>query len=215
MICPTSNAKDSTVRTLTVVLSLSLLALPLAAQKKPHAPPPAPAAAPAVWRTSIGTSAGFVDIHPVGNGGDITALMLPGWGAALGAFGLPTPTMPSLYMILPIGGKFAFEPGADIHRVQTQGNTTFASDLSARVDYAFTGGWYGAFGVSSLILKSTGSPTFGVLGATLAGGYRFHLAGAWSSRFEISHTIMAKQHTAGQPPLTVTAFSFGAMVGLR
>ena len=202
------------MRTLRLALGIMLAAAPLAAQRRAAAPA-AGSAGP--WSLALGTSAGFVDVHLVGSG-DITALMLPGWGSSLGALGaFPVGTIPALYMTVPIGGKWALEPSVDMHRTQINGPVTrFASDLGARADYAFGNkGWYGAAGVHIMTLKTTGSPTFAQMGLGVAGGYRFHFSGAWSGRLELSHTIMAKHNTAGIPPYTLTALSVGAMVSVR
>jgi hypothetical protein len=202
------------VRTLRIALGLLFATAPLAAQRRAGTQAPASSSQ---WQLAIGTSAGFVDIHPVGSTTDITALMFPSWGSAFAALAFPVSTIPALYMTIPISEKFALEPNLDIHRAQRNGPfTTFASDLGARMDYAFgRKGFYGAAGVHFLALKSTGSPTFAQVGLGVAGGYRFHLSGAWGGRFEISHTMMAKHRTAGIPPINTTALSFGAMVALK
>lgn len=204
------------MRTLRIALGLLLVTAPLAAQRRARTSAPAPSAD--AWQLAIGTSAGFVDVHIVRGPGDITALMFPGWGSGLaGAAGIPIATIPSLYMTIPVSPKMALEPTLDIHRAQSNGpSTLFASDLGARLDYAFgQRGFYGAAGLNVLAIKQTGAPTFAQIGVGLAGGYRFHLSGAWGGRFEISHTIMSKHKTAGIPPMTVTALSFGATVALR
>ena len=202
------------MRTLRIALGLFLATAPLAAQRRGGSAAPA---STSEWQLAIGTSAGFVDIHPVGSTADITALMFPSWGSSLAALAFPVSTIPALYMTIPMGEKMAIEPNLDIHRAQTNGpNTSFASDLGARVDYAFgRKGFYGAAGIHILALKSTGTPTFAQMGVGVAGGYRFHLSGAWGGRFELSHTMMAKHRTAGIPPINTTALSFGAMVALK
>jgi hypothetical protein len=193
---------------------LLLVTAPLAAQRRAGNSAPASTSA---WQLAIGTSAGFADVHVIGSTTEITALMFPGWGSGLSALGLPVPTVPALYMTIPLGEQMAIEPNVDIRRIQSNGPATrFSSDLGARIDYAFgRHGWYGAAGVHFTALKSTGTPTFAQVGVGLAGGYRFHLSGAWGGRFEVSHTIMAKQRTAGLPPINITALSFGAMVALK
>jgi hypothetical protein len=195
-------------------LGLLFAALPLAAQRR--AGNSAAPANPDAWQLAIGTSAGYADIHVVGVNSDITAFMFPAWGSSLAAFGLPIPTIPSLYMTIPIGGKMAIEPTLDLHRTQSNGpSTVFASALGARLDYALGHGFYGAAGLNALYTKATAQPGWAVLGVDFAGGYRFHFSGAWSGRFELSHNIMAKQKTFGVPPINITALSFGAMVAVR
>lgn len=204
------------MRTLQISLSLLLVAAPLAAQRRAAASNQASSSES--WSLAIGTQAGFTDVHPVRAGADLLTFTFPGWGSALPAtVGAPVSTIAPLYMIIPIGGKLAVEPNLDLHRTQSNGpRTIFASNFGARLDYAFgRGGFYGAAGLNALALKATGSPTFAQLGLGLAGGYRFHLSGAWGGRVELSHTIMSKHKTAGIPPLTMTSLSFGAMVALR
>lgn len=201
------------MRTLRLALGLLLAAAPLAAQRRSAAPAPASAEA---WPLAIGTSAGFVDVHTIGGPADVTALMFPSWGSALVGFGLPVSTIPSLYMTIPMGAKLAIEPSLDITRTQTNGpDTRFGSTLGGRLDYAFSRGFYGAAGLNFLIVKATGIKTFAIPGLGVAGGYRFHLGGAWGGRIEISHTMMAKHKTTNQRPVTISALSVGASVALR
>lgn len=204
------------MRTLPMALSLLLATVPLAAQRRVQNS--TPAASGGEWQLAIGTQGGFADIHPVRAGADNVAFMFPGWGSGFaGSSGARIAPISPLYMIIPVGRKLAVEPTLNIDRTQRNGPVTrFASDFGARLDYAFGHhGFYGAAGLSFLAIKVTGSPTFAQTGVGLAGGYRFHLAGAWGGRVEFSHTIMAKQKTAGIPPVTTTALSFGAMVALR
>lgn len=201
------------MRTLRLALGLLLAAAPLSAQRRAAA---MPAASGDAWQLAIGTSAGFVDVHTIGGGNDITALMFPSWGSSLVGFGLPVSTIPSLYMTIPMGGKLAIEPSLDITRTQRNGPvTTFGSTLGGRLDYAFNKGFYGAAGLDFLIVKATGLKTFAVPGLGVAGGYRFHLGGAWGGRVEISHTMMAKHKTVNLRPFNVSALSVGATVNVK
>ena len=201
------------MRTLRVALSLLLAAAPLAAQRRGGATPPSN---PDAWQLAIGTEAGFVNVHAVGGTNDLNALMFPGWGSSLVSLAAVFPTVPSLYMTIPIGDKAAIEPNLDISRAQSNGPTTrFAAGLGGRLDYAFGRGFYGAAGLKLLVIKATRVPTFGIPGASIAGGYRFHFSGAWSGRFEMSHDMMAKHRTIGQGPVNVTALTVGAMVSVR
>jgi hypothetical protein len=192
------------------------VALPLAAQRRGSS---APASRPDAWPLAIGTEAGFVNVHFIGGPADVNALMFPAFGGSLTSLaGLAAlaPTVPSLYMTVPIAEKMAIEPSLDLTRTQTNGPfTQFVADLGGRLDYAFGRGFYGAAGLKVLVVKVTGLSSFGIPGASLAGGYRFHLSGAWGGRFEISHDMMAKHATVGQVPVNVTAFTVGAMVSLR
>jgi hypothetical protein len=203
------------VRTLRLALSLLLAAAPLAAQRRSGTTPPP---RPDEWPLALGTEAGFVNVHQIGSAGDLDALMFPAWGSSLvGVAGLPLPTVPSLYMTIPIAPKMAIEPNLDITRNQTARpfSTRFAANLGGRLDYSFGHGFYGAAGVKVMIIKVSRISSFGVPGVGIAGGYRFHLSGAWGGRFEISHDMMAKHATTGLVPVNVTAITVGAMVALR
>jgi len=169
----------------------------------------------AAWTKQIGFSAGYANIHPIGGGGDITALAFPSFGAGLGALtpGLTTP--PTIFAIFPIGNKIAIEPGVDIHRTQSSGTTTFSGNLSARLNYAVHGGWYAAAGGNLNYIKVTGVDGATVTGANVAWGYRFPFWGSLGGRVELNYTMFGDNADVGLPPTNTVGLMFGVLVPLH
>lgn len=175
-------------------------------------------AAPArgAWRKQLGVAGGYANIHSVGAGADAVALALPGYGggfSGLGATGVNLP--PTIFAIFPIGSKVAIEPGIDLHRAQSGGTTSFNGNFSARLNYAVSGGWYGALGGSLNYLKSTGTSAATRTGLNLAWGYRFGFVGPLGGRVETSYTLWGKNTDIPLPPQNVFAVMFGVTMPLR
>jgi hypothetical protein len=168
------------------------------------------------WGPQLGLAAGYANMHPVGAGPDITALAFPGFGGALGAFGSPQYTLPpTLFVILPIGQKFAVEPGLDLHRQQGGSSTIFAGNASARLNYALHDRWYAALGGSLNYLK-TGGQSATRTGVNTAVGYRFPFTQALGGRIELNYTMWRKNTTAPVvPPVNVLGLMFGVTVPLK
>jgi hypothetical protein len=168
------------------------------------------------WTTQLGLSAGYANMHPVGGaGGDITALAFPGFGGALGAFGSPEYTLPpTLFLIFPIGEKFALEPGLDLHRQQSAGSTAFAGNVSARLNYALHNRWYVGLGGSLNYLKG-GSQSASRTGLNTAVGYRFPFTQALGGRIELNYTMWGKNTDLAIPPVNVLGLMFGVAVPLK
>ena len=187
------------------------------------APAPATRAASA-WNRVIGMQGGYSDIHGVGNAGfDIAVLSFPGWGSGLAAVpsGAVIATAPTLFAIFPAGQKLAIEPGLDFHRSQSQGLTIFSANVSARLDYAVSGGWYAAAGGNLLYTKATkgffSDPTkssVSVPGINVAWGYRFHLAGAFGGRVETNYVMLKHSNDLGTATNTF-GLMFGATMPLK
>jgi hypothetical protein len=173
----------------------------------------APARTARAWQPLLGVQGGYTRAHGVG-GGDFTALSIPGFGGAATVLGGPAGP-PVLFAILPVGRKIAIEPGVDISRVQTAGTTIFGANLSARVDYAVSGGWYGAAGGNLLYLKATGGGGESLTGVNLAWGYRFPMISGLGGRFEINYTMMGKNDNIGFPAINTLGLQFGATMPLR
>ena len=167
------------------------------------------------WAPQLGLSAGYANMHPVGGGADITALAFPSFGGALGAFGSPEYTLPpTLFVILPIGEKFALEPGVDLHRQQSGGTTVFAGNASARLNYALHNRWYVGLGGSLNYLKG-GSQSATRTGLNTAVGYRFPFTHALGGRIELNYTMWGKNTSLPVPPVNVMGLMFGVMVPLK
>jgi hypothetical protein len=176
------------------------------------------AAAPArasnrAWQPTLGIQGGYTRSHTVG-GGDRTSLAIPGIGGTVSVLGTPAGP-PILFAILPVARKLAIEPGLDIARVQTSGTTVFGANMSARVNYAVSGGWYGALGSNLLYIKATGQGGETVPGANLAWGYRFPLTGGLGGRFEIDYTMLKKNTKLTLAPTNTLGLQFGATMPLR
>ena len=181
-----------------------------------HAPS-SPAAHPTTgaWRSQFGVQGGYTRSHVVGGGGDFTAISIPGFGGAVNLVGTPGGP-PVLFAILPVGTKFAIEPGLDIHRVQTQGTTVFTGNTALRLDYAVGSGWYGAAGGNLQYIKATGSNAATIGGGNVAWGYRFPLGGGGlGGRFEIDYTMMLHNSDLGVPATNTLGLQFGASMALK
>ncbi len=189
-------------------------------------PARAAAARPATdraWQPSVGLVGGYSNAHSVG-GGSITGVLVPGFGGSLttlGGGGTP-PQPPTLFAIIPLGRRLAIEPGLDLHRIQSGGQTSFGANVGARLNVAVHGGWYGAVGGQLIYLQATpgtfadpnrGSAT--VTGATLAWGYRFPIGGQISGRTELNYSMYAKSSDIPSPPVNVTGLLFGLMMPLK
>jgi hypothetical protein len=168
------------------------------------------------WSTQIGIAGGYADVHLVGTG-SLTALSVPGYGGGLGnAFGGAAAALraitlpPTVFVIIPIGNRLAVEPAVDIHRFQSSGQTDFSGNLSARLDYAVHGGWYGALGGNLQYLKSTGVDAATRTGVNVGWGYRFALPQDVGGRVEANYTMFSKNTTLTLPPTNI----FGLMLGV-
>lgn len=166
------------------------------------------------WEPAFGVQGGYTRAHTVGGGSDLTALSIPGIGGAVSILGTSAGP-PVLFAILPIGRKIAIEPGLDISRIQTSGTTLFGGNLSARLNYAVSGGWYAAAGGNLLYLKVTGAGGESVTGMNLAWGYRFPFTSGLGGRFEMGYTMMRKNSNVPLPPTNTLALQFGATMPLR
>lgn len=190
-----------------LLLGLWLLSSAIPATATAQGKPPGAEA----WRTAIGMAVGYTRMHAQGLGLviDLTIFSAPVVG---GAAGVGTP--PTLFAILPLGRRLAIEPGLDVHRAQSGGNTNFNGNLSLRVDYAVHRGWYAGAGGNVQYVQSTGQKGIGIAGAGLAWGYRFHVAGPVGGRFELNYTVFKQR--SGFPFATSTlGLMFGAVLPLR
>ena len=167
----------------------------------------APARNARAWQPALGIQGGYTRAHGVGGAGDVTSFAFPVFGGSTTTLGSPSGP-PVLFVILPIGKKLAIEPGLDINRLQTQGQTVFAGNVVARLNYAVSGGWYAAAGGNLVYVKATGADAENITGANLAWGYRFPLVAGLGGRFELNYTMMAKNDNIPFPPIN----TFGALL---
>lgn len=167
------------------------------------------------WESAFGVQGGYNRAHGVGGFAQtLTWLSIPGLGGTLTSLGGGT-SMPVLFAILPVGRKFALEPGLDFQRLQTSGTTLAAGNFSLRADYAVAGGWYGALGGNLVYLKATGASGETLTGANVAWGYRFPLTGDLGARVEMNYLMMAKNATVGVPPVNTFGIQFAVTLPLR
>ena len=173
------------------------------------------------WTAQLGIAGGYANVHLIGTG-SVTALAFPGYGGAFGnTFGSLVPSFgavtlpPTVFAIIPIADKVAIEPGLDIERLQGSGQTTFSGNLSARVDYAVHGGWYGGVGGNLQYLKSTGAKAATRIGLNVGWGYQFLLTGALGGRVELNYTMFRRNTDLGFDPTNVLGLMFGATMPIK
>jgi hypothetical protein len=170
---------------------------------------PARATGPGGWRSALGVQGGYASFHIAGVGG-VATLAVPGLGGALyPAGGTPVVLPPTLFAIIPLSGRLALEPAADVNRLQGQGTTYFAGNVSTRVNVGLGSRWYVATGGTLQYLKQTNDDAATMLGINTAAGYRFRLADELGGRLEVSYTVMGKDDTFG-----IASQTFGLMVGV-
>lgn len=184
------------------------------------APAPAtrrPSTTGRAWRTAIGIQGGYLSTHQVG-GADITSLSFPGLGGSLSAItGLGGGVLagpPTMFVILPIGSKTAAEAGFDVVRAQSNGQTGFSGNFSARLNYAVKRNWYAAAGANLNYLKFTAANGT-ITGANLAWGYRFGLGGNFGGRVELNYSLFGKNTDLAVAPQNVLGLMLGATIPLK
>lgn len=176
-----------------------------------------PATTGRAWRTAIGIQGGYQSLHQVG-GADITGLSFPGLGGSLSAIaglgGAVLAGPPNMFVILPIGSKTAVEAGFDVARAQSNGQTGFSGNFSARLNYAVKRDWYAAAGANLNYLKFTAANGT-VTGANLAWGYRFGLGGNFGGRVELNYSMFGKNTNVGAAPQNVVGLMLAATMPLK
>ena len=176
---------------------------------------PARGATNRAWQPMLGVAGGYSRTHAVGGSGDLTGISFPGLGGGLTILGVPVGGAPRLFAIFPIGRKLAIEPGLDLNRLQLGGNTAFSGNLSARFDYAVSGGWYAGVGGNLLYTKASGVDAETITGMNLGWGYRFPLTAGLGGRVELNYTMMKKNDNLGAPPLNTMGLHFAVTVPLQ
>ena len=180
-----------------------------------HAAQPARARSAArAWDPAIGFSGGYFNAHGVGTGLDISGFALPAPGISLYENGGIAPTPPTMFVIIPMGQKAAIEPGVDIRYLKQGSGHITAINVSGRIDYAVVKNWYGAVGGALANFSATGT-SGSITGATVAWGYRFHLAGVFAGRAEANYSLYGKSSKLGTPAINTLGLMFGAMMPLK
>lgn len=166
------------------------------------------------WSPAIGLSAGYANMHMVGTGTDITGVFFPAVGGGLFVV-TPVPSTPTMFAIIPMGQKLAFEPALDFHSVSVTGTSIKVINVAGRLDYALKGNWYGAAGGHLMSYSPSGGTSGTVDGVDVGLGYRFHLMGEFGGRFETNYSLSAKSSKLGTPAVNTLSLSFGAMMPLK
>jgi hypothetical protein len=173
------------------------------------------AATDRLWSQAIGVNAGYSRVHIVGGGGDATFLSAPGIGNSMAGLGAYAPGPTTLFAILPIGRKAALEPGLDITSADANGTgANLSVGAALRLDYAVSGGWYGAVGGQLSHVNPNVGPSASVLGGSLAWGYRFHLTGDFGGRVEMNYLTFPQNNDLGVATNTFSVL-FGATMPLK
>lgn len=167
-----------------------------------------------LWTRALGVNAGYSRIHVVGGAADITVLSAPGLGNSLGGLGAYAPAPATMFAILPIGRKTALEPGLDITSADLGSGANLSVAAALRLDYAVSGGWYGAVGTQVSHVKPSGGTAASIFGGTVAWGYRFHLSGNFGGRVEMNYLTYPKNDDVGVATNTFSIL-FGATMPLK
>ncbi|MGH7530127.1 MAG: hypothetical protein ACREMN_07060 [Gemmatimonadales bacterium] len=177
---------------------------------------PGAARSTSLWTSALGVVGGYSRVHVVGGGGDFTALTAPGFGSSiaptLDAF---APGPPVLFAILPIGRNIALEPGLDVTSVDgpVEGSI-FAAAVGLRLNYAVTGGWYGAVGGQLTHVDAEDGVSTSVLGGSLAWGYRFTLTRNLGGRVELNYLSNPRNDDLGTATNTFSVL-LGVLMPVR
>ncbi len=163
------------------------------------------------WRLGIGMAGGYARNHVHGSAFgfpiivDETLIALPGSGSSI---------PPTLYVVIPLRGRFALETDVDAHRTARSDSVFTSAHVSARVNVALRGGWYAAGGGNARYIAQTGTPGFALAGAHVATGYRFPLVGELGARVEVSYTAFKERRDF---PLAqnIVALMFGVTLPLQ
>ncbi len=166
-----------------------------------------------VWSRAIGFNGGYTRAHIIG-GTDAVFLSAPGVGGSLASLGVFAPGPPTLFAIFPIGRKVALEPGLDITSVDAGGGSVMGVSLGARLNYAFSRGWYGALGGQLAHVNPQTGPSASVFGGTLAWGNRFSLTSNLGGRVELNY-LTFPQNTDVGAAVNTFAVLFGLTMPLR
>jgi hypothetical protein len=167
------------------------------------------------WSPVLGVSGGYGSAHAVGAGGDLTGVFLPGGLNSFSFLGPAVPAPATLFAIVPVGRKWAIEPSFDLHHFAPSGASATSFDVGARLDYAVAGGWYAAGGGQLVSVNPNVGSSGTLIGADVAWGYRFHLAGPTGGRVEVNYLMTGKNDTLGNPAINTLSFLFGLTMPLR
>jgi hypothetical protein len=119
-----------------------------------------------------------------------------------------------LFAIFPVARKIAIEPGLDIASIDQGGGSTMSVALGARLNYAVTRGWYGAFGGQLAHINPSAGNSASILGGTLAWGNRFRLTSNLGGRIELNYLMFPANDDVGAAANTFSVL-FGVTMPLK
>lgn len=164
------------------------------------------------WSPALGIVGGYASAHIVGSNTSISGIFLPGLTNSLG---VPVQAPPTLFAIVPLSGKWAIEPSIDLHHTSQSGSSETSFEAGVRIDYAVTGGWYAAAGGQLMNVNPDVGSSGTLTGASVAWGYRFHLAGPTGGRMELNYLMTGKNDTISTPPINTLSLLVGLTMPLR
>jgi hypothetical protein len=173
-------------------LSLTLLAgfaLPLAAQ------------APMPWTTEIGLRSAYTVTSVADD--DITGIGFPGSSGYLGLGGIS-----GVYATIPVGGRFAVEPGIGLSDLQASGTAITTVNASARVLFSAWRGLYVGAGPTLTMTQFMGEQ-FSNFGGQVAAGYRFPIGGSLVGRGEVYYEMNGESEIIGNEDYTTYGIALG------
>ncbi|MGH7532444.1 MAG: hypothetical protein ACREL4_04035 [Gemmatimonadales bacterium] len=173
---------------------------------------PAPGSAP--WVPSLVLSGGFTNVFAP-EGGNVSFFTLPGLGvSASNALSTLVVTPPALTAIIPIGGRFAIEPGVDVHSfTPSGGSASTLYQVTARANYAIDRHLYAAIG-GAYGAASGGGISYNEFAVTAAAGIRFPIAGGIGGRLEYNYATW-NGDGSNAPALQTNSLLFGMVAPLR
>lgn len=167
-----------------------------------------------LWQWAFGIQSGYS--HISGDGfGDVNALSFPGGQGGINiAAGAPLPGIAPIFVLIPVGKRFALEPSLSYSSIDLDGSSqvsTYAVGL--RGNYAFNKTLYA--GISADYqgyggdIDADASTGFGA-----AFGARFPIVGGFSGRTELSwRDFSGDENFTGD--YTITGLSFAIMAPLK
>lgn len=173
-----------------------------------------PAPVPDLWTPSLVVSGGYVSIFVPGQA-NVSFFSVPGLGVSVtNAFSVVIAAPPALTAIIPVGRRFAIEPGVDVHSVSPSGgSTTTLYQVTARADYAIDRHLYAAIG-GAFGAASAGSNSYSEFAVTAAAGVRFPIVAGIGGRLEYDYATWNGDGSTA-PALQTNALLFGMVAPLR
>jgi hypothetical protein len=167
-----------------------------------------------MWTPSIGLQGGW-SLVSLPDLADFTVFSLPFAGQTAAAGFIIAPGPNAFSFLLPVGARMAFEPSIDIHHTGTDATNSAVTSyqVGARMNYAFNHAAYGAIGFEYAGVSATGINDGSRVGALLAAGFRFPLAGALMGRTELDYRVFDGNDVL--PSGQATSFVFGILVPVK